>query len=110
MFGLYHLYRRRKDIEAGPQTVKSVIKKTKLEILIYIAALAGPLVLLPQVLNIYSTREASGLFLPTWAMLGLLNILWILYGRAHRETPIVIANTAFMLLNFSIVVGILFYN
>lgn len=109
MLGLQHLHQRKKDIVAEPQTVKSVIKKTKLDLLIYIAAFVGPLVLLPQVLNIYTTRETSGLFLPTWIMLGILNFVWILYGRAHGEKPIVITNVALMVLNFSVAAGILFF-
>jgi uncharacterized protein with PQ loop repeat len=109
MLGLWHLHQRKKDIEAKPQTVKTVIRRTKIDLLIYIAAFVGPLVLLPQVFNIYSTHETSGLFLPTWAMFGALNFLWILYGRAHGEKPIVITNVALMVLNFSVVIGILLF-
>lgn len=111
MLGLQHLYQRKKNIESSrPQTVRAVIEKTKLDILIYVAAVLGPLALLPQVLSLFTTRDASGLFLPTWLMFGALNFLWILYGRAHGAAPIVIANTAFMILNFLVVVGIVLYS
>jgi uncharacterized protein with PQ loop repeat len=109
MLGLRHLSQQKKNIETKPQTVKTVIRKTKLELLIYVAAFVGPLVLLPQVLNIYTTRETSGLFLPTWIMFGVLNFIWILYGRAHGEKPIIIANTALMVLNFSTAMGIVLF-
>lgn len=110
MLGLRHLHQRRKKIEAEPRTVKSTISKAKIDFLIYIAAFVGPLVLLPQVFTLFVTQETAGLFLPTWAMLGLLNGLWILYGRVHRERPIVITNAALMVLNFSMVVGILLFS
>lgn len=109
MLGLRHLHQRKKNIESGPQTIKSVIHKTKIDLLIYIAAFVGPLVLLPQVVSIYVTRDTSGLFFPTWVMLGVLNLLWISYGRAHDERPIVITNAALMVINFSIAAGILFF-
>jgi len=109
MLGLRHLHRRRKNIDKGPQTVKSAVKKTKLDLLIYIAACVGPLVLLPQAVALYTTHQTAGLYLPTWGMLGVLNCIWILYGRVHREWPIVITNAALMLLNFSVALGIMLF-
>lgn len=109
MLGLWHLHQRKKEIEAKQETIKSAVDKTKLDLLIYIAAFVGPLVLLPQVFTIYSTHETAGLFLPTWGMLGMLNFLWILYGRAHGEKPIMITNAALMVLNIFVVVGILLF-
>lgn len=109
MLGLRHLHQRRKRIAEGSPTVKSALNKAKIDLLIYIAAFVGPLALLPQVLNVYVTRDASGLFLPTWFMFGALNFLWILYGRVHREKPIVITNSALMVLNFSVAIGILLF-
>lgn len=109
MLGLRHLHQRKKNIEKGPQTVRAVIVKTKLDLLIYVAAFVGPLALLPQVFNLYATHQTAGLFLPTWAMLGVLNGIWIWYGRVHRARPIVITNTALMLLNFSVALGILWF-
>lgn len=110
MLGLHHLHQRRKRIAEGPPTVRSVLYKAKIDLLIYIAAFVGPLVLLPQVLTVYATHDTSGLFLPTWCMLGALNFLWILYGRAHNEKPIVITNSALMVLNFSIAAGIVLFS
>ncbi|OGC88374.1 hypothetical protein A2419_00500 [Candidatus Adlerbacteria bacterium RIFOXYC1_FULL_48_26] len=81
-----------------------------MDLLIYIAAFVGPLALLPQVINVYATRDTSGLFLPTWCMFGVLNFLWILYGRVHKEKPIVITNTALMVLNFSVAAGIVLFS
>lgn len=109
MLGMRHLHERRKKAAEEPLTVRSALTKTKIDLLIYVAAFVGPLALLPQVLNVYATRDASGLFLPTWCMFGVLNVVWILYGHLHKETPIVITNVALMVLNFSTVAGILFF-
>ncbi|KKW20103.1 MAG: hypothetical protein UY63_C0001G0008 [Parcubacteria group bacterium GW2011_GWA2_51_10] len=75
----------------------------------YGAAIAAPVALMPQVWTLYSQKNASGLALPTWVALGLINILWVLYSFAHREPPLGIANALFAMLNFSIVAGILIY-
>ena len=96
--GLRHWSRRKK---AGYKHV--------LDILIYPAAIAGPLALLPQAVQLYTTHDASGLSLATWAVLVCLNLLWLLYGLVHREYPIVLTNAALAVLNFAVVWGILLY-
>lgn len=96
--GLRHLHRRNK---AG--------FKHALDILIYPAAVIAPLALLPQVWQVFSTHDVSSLSLPTWVVLGFINFLWIFYGWAHRERPIMLTHAAFCILNFAIAGGILLY-
>ncbi|MCC7500774.1 hypothetical protein IT396_03150 [Candidatus Nomurabacteria bacterium] len=106
--GLRHRYRRKK--EKTEKENRLTVWQLSLDTLIYPAAVLAPLALVPQVWHIYATQNASSLSLPTWALLGCLNILWLLYGRAHKETPIVLTNSALMVLNFSMALGILLYS
>ncbi len=109
MLGLRHLHQRKKKLKKEASTVKSVARLTALDVLIYLAAVAAPLALLPQALKLYTTHDAAGLALPTWVILGVLNLLWLVYGYKHRENPIMITNVALMILNFSIAMGIVLY-
>lgn len=107
--GFHHLHARKriyKNLETFPS--RSLLKRL-FDYIMYAAAIAAPLALLPQVIELYSTKDAGVLSLPTWALLGLLNCLWLFYGILHREPPIIITNIALAAINFIIVAGILLY-
>ena len=106
--GVRHVARRRKARLKGFPTRTSVLKNA-LDILIYPIAFLAPLALLPQVLQLYSTRDVSSLSLPTWVALCLLNVIWLYYGFVHREKPIMVTNIMFGFLNFSIAVGVILF-
>lgn len=99
MFGFHHARARKR---AG-------LPKKTIDWLIYPVAIGAPLALVPQVLQLYSTHSAAGLSCLTWSLLALLNFLWVLYGLAHRERPIIVTNLAFMLLDVAVVAGIFLY-
>jgi uncharacterized protein with PQ loop repeat len=109
MLGLRHLHQRKKKLKREAPTIKSAARLTALDVLIYLAAVAAPLALLPQALKLYTTHDAAGLALPTWVILGMLNLLWLMYGYKHRENPIMITNMALGVINFSIAFGIILY-
>ena len=106
--GVRHVTRRKKARLKGFPTRESVLKNA-LDILIYPVAIGAPLALLPQVIKLYTTQDPSGLALSTWLILALLNLVWLLYGRVHREHPIVLTNLMLGALNFAIVFGILLF-
>jgi len=107
--GMHHLHVRKriyKNLEAFP--AKNAGKRF-FDYAIYVMSIAGPVVLLPQVLAVYSTHSVAGLSLITWAMLGCMNIMWCFYAIIHRERPIFISNLLTGTFNFIVVAGILLY-
>lgn len=83
--------------------------KTAFDVLIYPIAILAPLALLPQVMLLYATRDASGLSLPTWVLLACINVIWIGYGVVHKEKPVVVNSLILVVLNSSVAVGILLF-
>lgn len=77
--------------------------------LVYIVALFTPLVLVPQVIQLFATKDVGGFSLPSWFLFGLIGIIWATYGIIHREWPIILSNTIMAFLDFVVVVGILIY-
>lgn len=75
----------------------------------YGVGVAAPLALLPQSIQIYTTKSAAGLSLVTWILLVFFNILWTLYGIVHNDKPIIITNILFSILHISIIIGVLLY-
>jgi uncharacterized protein with PQ loop repeat len=75
----------------------------------YGVGILAPFALVPQILQIYTTRSSAGLSLLTWILLALINMLWALYGAVHKDTHIFFANAFIVLFDIVIVVGILLY-
>ena len=108
--GLHHLHiRQRLARGLEPFPARSVWKRL-LDRTMLIVAVLSPLALLPQTVRIFADGNASGLSLPTWVSLTLINVLWTVYGFAHRDKPIFIASSLIALLDVAIVFGILKYS
>jgi uncharacterized protein with PQ loop repeat len=95
------------NLEPYPHPIKF---KRYFDGLMYVVGSLAPLALLPQVIHLYVHKDATGLSITTWVLLGMINGLWVVYGAIHREKPIFIANLGMCILNFSIVVGILLFS
>ena len=72
----------------------------------YVVGILAPLALIPQVIQVWS-GDASGVSLFTWAMLGVATSFWLAYGIIHKEKPIIVTNCLALVLNFSVVAGVL---
>jgi len=75
----------------------------------YVVGIFAPLALVPQILQLYTTRSGAGLSLLTWLLLVAVNMLWALYGIAHKDKHIFVASALMGLFNLVIVIGILLY-
>ena len=73
------------------------------------AGVIGPLTTIPQILKIYTTHDASGVSLLTWLLPAILDIPWIVYGFAHRERPIVITYSLWLVANLVVALGVVLY-
>lgn len=76
------------------------------------ALLAGvlyPLSAVPQVVKIYGQKDASGLSLLSWAGFALIEIVFLVYGSAHRLKPIIITGALWLVVYGLIIGGIIYY-
>lgn len=80
--------------------------KKFLDYLIYFVGIAGPVMTLPQVYEVWVHKKVAGLSPLTWISYTVLSVFWLLYGMAHHERPIIIANILWIIMNGLIVVGI----
>ena len=83
--------------------------KTLDKFLIFVA-LIGPAIAIPQIIQIFSEKNASGVSLVSWVLYALIAIPWGLYGYAHKEKPILISSILHIIFNSVVVVGILLYS
>lgn len=80
--------------------------KETLNILVWFAVVAGPIMTIPQIYTIW-VEGTKGASLLSWAAYLVVAFIWLIYGLVHRERPIVIAQTAWILLDSTIVVGLI---
>lgn len=105
MLNLAHHYLLKRDLKEKGRS--GWIKF--LDTLVYVGAFLTPIVTLPQVLKIYSEKNASGVSIWSWVGYCFASVIWLLYGFAHKENPIIFSNFPLFILNIIIVIGIILY-
>ncbi|MFH1421042.1 MAG: SemiSWEET family transporter [Candidatus Aenigmatarchaeota archaeon] len=99
----FHLRKRiHKKLEPYPSKNKW---KRLLDKIIYIVAVFGPIMTIPQAYNVVVQRNTAGISAPTWGTYLVISIFWLTYGIAHKEKPIILANSCFIVLNTLIFFG-----
>ena len=83
---------------------KRIIDRTTL-----VAGIVGPLILIPQIMKIFVTREASGISIFSWTLLAILGIPFIVYGFVHKEKVLVVTYLLFFVMNTLVIVGAFLY-
>lgn len=86
-------------------------KKQKREVLevAYFVAVAQPIMVLPQAIQIFTNHSAGQVSLLTWAMLLLFNTSNFIYALVFNIKPIIINNAIWMIVDALVVIGILVY-
>lgn len=100
--GLHHLHISRQ--------LRNRARRHWFDYMMIVVGLLAPLALLPQVITLYTLRDAEGLAIQTWELLFMINVLWAVYSVKHREIPLLIMSSALALLDAVIVCGIVLYS
>jgi uncharacterized protein with PQ loop repeat len=110
MNGFHHLrarVRHSKGLEPFPAVGAW---KRFLDYVMYGVGILAPVALVPQILQIYSTRSSEGVSLLTWILIAFFNMLWALYGAAHKDKQLFFASILIVIFDLIVVVGILLYS
>jgi uncharacterized protein with PQ loop repeat len=107
--GLHHFHARKRTHQKlepypHPEKVKNFFDKS-----IFYVAILGPLFTIPQVLQIWLLKDASGVSLVSWSSYIAIAIFWLAYGCLHNERPIIIANILWLVFQVAIVAGTVIY-
>mgnify|MGYP001612382710 FL=1 len=104
-----HLHvRKRISKFLEPYPARTALKRL-LDKAVYAVGILGPIMTIPQILLIYTNRDASGGAAISWFMWTLFTIPWILYGLVHRERPIVITYLLWFFTNMIVFIGAVLY-
>ena len=82
----------------------------KVDRLMAIIGVMGPLATSFQVAHIFTTRNVGGISVYTWVGYMLVSTCWFVYGFFYEDKPIMIVNSLSLLVNSFIVVGFVMYH
>ncbi|MBI2409786.1 hypothetical protein HYV30_01965 [Candidatus Kaiserbacteria bacterium] len=107
---LFHLHLRKrlaqKHLEPYPARTPWL---RFLDRIILLVGLGGPLATIPQIVKIYGSKSAADISPATFGAYAALDIVWIFYGLAHRERPIIWAYSSWLVVNTIVSAGALLY-
>jgi uncharacterized protein with PQ loop repeat len=105
---IHHHLRKRilKNKDSFPHKDKY---KRFLDHIIYAIGVAGPLFTIPQLLKVYIDRSATDVSLISWTGFLIIAIVWLLYGIAHKEWPIIVTYAAWIAVELPLVIGIILF-
>ena len=95
-----------KNQEKYPSKNKAVAMFDRL---IIVVGVGGAIATLPQVIQIWSTQDATGVSLISWSYYLFSASMFLIYGLIHRAIPIIINYGAALFLYFLIVLGTAIY-
>jgi uncharacterized protein with PQ loop repeat len=106
---IHHVHKRKrihqnKEPYPHPNQTKRVV-----DVLVYVAGIVSPIAATPQVLKIWLNQEAGSISLTMFSVHLVTNFVWLIYGFLHKEKPIVILYTLWLIMNSLIVVGTILY-
>lgn len=106
MHGLIHrsLHKRIKQKLPINSSLVFILEKVTIA-----AGVIGPLMVIPQIFKIYAHHNATGVLALSWIAFGILDIPFVLYGVVHKERPIVITYSLWLVANFIVAFGAIIY-
>ncbi|MAG39430.1 hypothetical protein CMI41_00470 [Candidatus Pacearchaeota archaeon] len=107
--GLHHISKRKRVKKLLQDYPHPKFWVRLLDRFLIIVAFVGPMMMIPQLWQIYFYKSAGDIAVLSWLTLAALNIPWMMYGIVHKERPIVLAYFLWFLVNMSVAVGALIY-
>jgi uncharacterized protein with PQ loop repeat len=77
--------------------------------LLYFFAISTPLFVLPQAYLIYSRQDAENVSLITWTYFMVSSLVWLVYGLRQKIKPVIFSYSLYLLMETTIVIGIILY-
>ena len=83
--------------------------KVSMSGIICFLGVVGPVMTLPQLFKIWVEQNAAGVSMISWVTYLVTGIVWLMYGIALKEKPIILTYSIWVVLELFIVTGIFLY-
>ncbi|MFY9228166.1 MAG: hypothetical protein WAO28_02465 [Candidatus Microsaccharimonas sp.] len=74
-----------------------------------VVGILQPLSTIPQIYMVYSTHDASSVSLFMWASFNVASVVLLMYGLRHKLTPIIWAQTLWIIFQTPMMVSVFFF-
>ena len=107
--GFFHFHLRKRmthklEPYPHPHPLKNFMDKA-----IFVIGVIGPLMTLPQLLKIWIQESAEGVSLLSWGSYIFTSSFWLVYALMHKEKPLIITYSLWIVIEIFIVIGIVLY-
>ena len=104
---------KQKIVDSFDRAILSDTESERIKVLldrsILFIGLMGPIMTIPQLMNVWMDHQVKGLAVVSWIAYTIIGFFWVVYGVVHKEKPIVFVNTGWILVNGATAVGILLF-
>lgn len=97
----------RKHIQKGKTSHGKTARM--LDGIMYIVALIAPIMTIPQLVQVWASKQAQGVSLLTWGAYAIVSGLWMIHGITHKDKPFILTQFLLLVLDSLIVVGVLLH-
>ena len=109
--GIHHHIHKRERIHLKKQEYPNKNKYIRyLDNICLIFSVLMPATTIPQIWKIYYFKMVDGVSLLMWISYSIAVIPFLVYGIVHKEKPLIILNTLWLIAQITIIVGILMYS
>ena len=105
----HHLHKRKRTYGKKEPYPHPKLWKRILDKLVYVVGVLGPLSTIPQILKVWVEQSASGVAILTWIFYFLGAIVLLFYGIAHKEKPLIIMYSLWIVVDIILIIGIILY-
>jgi uncharacterized protein with PQ loop repeat len=87
-------------------------KKKKITIIdrcMMVASAIYPFTVMPQIVSIYTQHNVEGISLVSWLGFMSFGTIFLTYALVHRIKPLIVSQVLWMVVDISVVVGVLMY-
>jgi uncharacterized protein with PQ loop repeat len=72
-------------------------------------AILAPIVTIPQIFQLYTTKSSANLSLLSWCLYILCAVPWVAYGIFHRDRRIILSTSLWLFFDIWMVILIIVY-
>lgn len=101
-----HHYHQRIKVKKANKTSH----RDPVDYFVYFFMFMSPLFEIPQAVNIYTQKSVHTVSLTTWALFFMASVAWLIYGIRNRLRLIIAVQFAYMIIEASVVIGIIRYS
>ena len=90
--------------------MKNKKKMTSIDKLMYFASLAYPFTAVPQIVQVYTSKDVTSLSLISFALYVIFGTIFLIYAANKKLRPLVIEGALWLVIYVAMLVGIIIFS